>query len=58
LRSNEENLPLFEVAFVLLRLDHVASRIVNADRSIMWAAEEFCVADCRLDVTSSIGDTA
>jgi hypothetical protein len=31
LRSNEENLSLFEVAFVLLRFDHVARFIVNAN---------------------------
>ena len=27
--------PLFEIARVLVRLDHVTSRIVNADHSIM-----------------------
>jgi hypothetical protein len=27
--------PLFEIALVFVRLDHVASRIVNADHSIM-----------------------
>jgi hypothetical protein len=27
--------PLFEIALVLVRLDHVASVIINADRSIM-----------------------
>jgi hypothetical protein len=27
--------PVFEIAFVLVRLNHVASVIVNADRSIM-----------------------
>jgi hypothetical protein len=26
--------PLFEIALVLMRLDHVASRIMNADQSI------------------------
>jgi len=31
----EEKSPLFELARVLVRLDHVASRIVNADHSIM-----------------------
>ena len=29
------NLPLFEIAFVLLRLDYVACIIVNADHRIM-----------------------
>jgi hypothetical protein len=28
-------LPLFEIALVLVRLDHVASRIVNADHGIV-----------------------
>jgi hypothetical protein len=27
--------PLFEIASVLVRLDHVASRIVNTNQSIM-----------------------
>jgi hypothetical protein len=27
--------PHFEIALVLVRLDHIASRIVNADHSIM-----------------------
>jgi len=27
--------PLFEIAFVLVRLDHVASRIANANYGIM-----------------------
>jgi hypothetical protein len=27
--------PLFEIAHVLVRLDHIASRIVNANHSIM-----------------------
>jgi hypothetical protein len=30
-----KNSPLFEIAGVLVRLDHVASFIVNADHSIM-----------------------
>jgi hypothetical protein len=29
------NSPLFEIASVLVRLDHVARSIVNADHSIM-----------------------
>jgi hypothetical protein len=28
-------LPLFEIAFVLVRLDHLASRIVNANHGII-----------------------
>ena len=31
----ERNLPFFEIALALMRLDHVACRIVNADRSDM-----------------------
>jgi len=30
-----ERLPLFEIALVLVRLDHIASIIVNADHSVM-----------------------
>jgi hypothetical protein len=30
-----ENSPFFELALVLVRLDHVASRIVNANHGIM-----------------------
>jgi hypothetical protein len=33
--------PLFEIALVLMRLDHVASVIVNADRGIVCPAEKF-----------------
>ena len=32
---NAIGLPLFELALVLVRLDHVAGIIVNADHSIM-----------------------
>jgi hypothetical protein len=32
---DEKFLRLFEIAGVLVRLDHVASRIVNANHSIM-----------------------
>jgi len=39
-------LPLFELARVLVRLNHVASFIINANHSIVWAAEKLCVADC------------
>jgi hypothetical protein len=40
---------LFELARVLVRLDHVASFIVNADHGIVRAAVEFRVADCIAD---------
>jgi hypothetical protein len=36
MRCNKNaNLPLFEIASVLLRLNHVASLIVNADHGII-----------------------
>ena len=38
------NTPLFEVGRVLVRLDHIASFIVNANHSIMRAAEKLCVS--------------
>ena len=37
---------ILEIARVLVRLDHVAGRIVNADHSIMWTAAVRRVADC------------
>jgi len=40
------NQPLFEIALVLLRFDHAASRIINANHSIMRAAAVHRVADC------------
>jgi hypothetical protein len=33
--GNAEHLPLLEIAFVLVRLDHVAGLIVNANHSIV-----------------------
>src|SRR5215831_11318730 len=38
LRRAQSGLWFFEIALVLVRLDHVASRIVNADYSIMRTA--------------------
>jgi hypothetical protein len=38
-------LPAFEIALVLVRLDHVARRIVNANHNIMSPAVELRVAD-------------
>jgi hypothetical protein len=32
------SLPLFEIALVLVRPDHIAGSIVNADRGVMAAA--------------------
>jgi hypothetical protein len=33
--------PVFEIALALVRLDHIASCIVNADHSVMRAAAMF-----------------
>ncbi len=48
-----KNLRLFELGRVLVRLDHVASFIVNANHSAMRAAEELCVADRVVDSVRS-----
>ena len=37
---------LFEIALVFVRLDSVARFIVNANHSVMGAAELLCVSDC------------
>jgi len=37
--------PIFEIARVLVRLNHVASIIVNANHSMMSAAAKFCVVN-------------
>ena len=39
-------LPFFEITLVFVRFDHVASRIVNANQSIVGTAEKLRVADC------------
>jgi hypothetical protein len=39
-------LRFFEIAFVFVRFDHVASVIVNANHGIMRPAVEFGVVDC------------
>src|SRR5215469_9275845 len=44
-RSGAISLRLFEVALVLVRLDHVASFIVNANHSVMGTAAVHRVAD-------------
>ena len=44
-RYASENSRFFEIARVLVRLDHVASVIINADHSIMRAAAVHRVAD-------------
>jgi hypothetical protein len=48
-RCDEKTLPLFEIASVLVRLDHVARRIVNANHGIMLAAAMLRVAGCVVD---------
>jgi len=49
-RRDEKTLPLFEIASVLVRLNHVAPFIENANYGIMRTAEKLgkadCVADC------------
>jgi len=45
-KRTKSALAFFELANVLLHFDHVASRIVNADHSVMWAAEKPGVIDC------------
>jgi hypothetical protein len=40
---------LFELAGLLVRVDHVARLIVNANHSIMRAAEKLRVPDCVRD---------
>jgi hypothetical protein len=42
-------LPLFEIALVRVRLDHVACFIVNANHSAIRAAAMHRVADCAAD---------
>ena len=37
----------FEIARVLVRVDNVASLIVNADHSAMGSTPMLCVGDCR-----------
>ena len=44
-REEKVNSRLFEIALVLVRLDHVASGIVNANHGIMWDAEKLGKAD-------------
>ena len=44
-----QNSPLFELACVLACFDHVARLIVNANHSVMRAAEKLRVADCVAD---------
>jgi hypothetical protein len=40
---------LFEIARVLVRLDHVARFVKNADHRVMSAAVKLCVTDCITD---------
>jgi hypothetical protein len=38
-------LPLFEIARLLVRFDHIAGFIINVNHGIMWAAEKLGVPD-------------
>jgi hypothetical protein len=40
---------LFKLACALVRFDHIASRIVNANHGAMGAAAMFCVTECIRD---------
>jgi hypothetical protein len=55
--SNRDDLPVMCV--VLVRFDHIAGFIVNANHSIMWPAVKLRVADCIVDrVWLSVPQTA
>ena len=54
----EKQIHGFEIAFVPVRFDHVASIIVNADDSIMRPAAMLRVADCIRDSVSIAITTA
>jgi len=41
-----------KIALVLVRLDHVARIIVNANHGVMRTAEKLCVSDCIADYVS------
>ena len=49
---NEEtgNSPLFELACMLVRFDHIARCVVNVNHSIVRAAVKLCVSDCVADL--------
>jgi hypothetical protein len=40
--------PLLEIARMPVRFDHLASGIINANHSIMWATEKLCVPYCTI----------
>jgi hypothetical protein len=44
-QAMQQNLPVFEITLVLVRFDHVASFIVNANHCIMRTAEKIRVFD-------------
>src|SRR4029453_13793411 len=48
-KGGGQPLSLFEIALVLVRLDHVASFVVNANHGIVRPAIMFCVSDCIRD---------
>jgi hypothetical protein len=45
----KSELTTFEIARVLVRFNHVASFIENADHCVMRAAAMLCVSDCVYD---------
>jgi hypothetical protein len=49
------NLRFFEVAGVLVRLDHVASFIVNADHGRMGSAVKLCVVAAAREKARRVG---
>jgi hypothetical protein len=47
--------PFFEIAPVLVRFDHIASVIVNANHGIMSAVEKLCMGVVRVDSFAANG---
>ena len=44
--------PERKLARVLVRFNHIASFVVNANHGVMRPAEKFCIADCIADCIS------
>jgi len=57
-QRDPKNSRLFELGRLLLRFDHVANLIANANNSVMRAAEKLCVADLRCWVRPARHSTA
>ena len=47
--SRRKRSPLFEIALVLVRFDHIAGYIINANHRTVCAAEKLCVIDSVVD---------